>query len=427
MTLGIVDVGTNSIHLLIGILGLNGKFHVMLKERDLTRLGEGGLAKGRLTRRAMHRALEVLRRYAATITRCHVDRVEAVATSAVREAANGRSFLRRVRAKAKLPLRVISGREEARLIYLGVISAHRVRRPAAIVTIGGGSAQIIHGNGARLGYVSSVPLGGARLAQQFIRHDPPRPGEVAALTKHVRRVWAPVVRAMRRHRWEHALGSSATIQQLMTAAYLLTHRRHAPPTPRLSISRRSVAQLVRWLATSTAQERMQLPGLDPRREDLALPTGVALLAWMEGCGVSRLFYAPGSLREGLVIDYLIRHHQRRRAIEHPLAELFSVDGEDMAVLRRPRAPTRRRGKRRATVGSRASPQGTDSRTPIRAGSSSWKGSMGRGRAPSCSCCSAGSCRKARPCSLPSGTPPSSSRRRRSSGRGPGPSPRSPSA
>ena len=352
MTLGIVDVGTNSTHLLIGILGLNGKFHVILKERDLTRLGEGGLAKGKLTGRAMRRALEVLGRYAATIRRCHVDRVEAVATSAVRGSANQRSFIRRVRAKTTLPLRVISGREEARLIYLGVIAAHHVRRPAAIVTIGGGSAQVIHGNGARPGYVSSVLLGGARLAQQFIRHDPPRPDEVAALTRHARRVWAPVVRAMRRHHWKKTLGSSATIQQLMTAAHLLTHRRHAPEKHRLSISRRSLAQLVRWLATSTAQERMQLPGLDPRREDLALPTGVALLAWMEGCGVARIFYAPGSLREGLVIDYLIRHHQRRRVIEHPLAELFNTNGDEMTVLRRPRALDRRGRKRWDALRSR---------------------------------------------------------------------------
>lgn len=352
MTLGIVDVGTNSIHLLIGILGLNGKFHVILKERDLTRLGEGGLAQGKLTNRAMHRALEVLSRYAATIARCRVDRVEAVATSAVREAANGRAFIRRVRARTKLPLRTISGREEARLIYLGVISAHQVRRPTAIVTIGGGSAQVIRGNGTRLGYVSSVPLGGARLAQQFIEHDPPRAGEVEALAAHVRRVWAPVVRAMRRHRWGRTLGSSATIQQLMTAAYLLTHRRHAPPKHRLSISRRSLAQLVRWLATSRAEERMQLPGLDPRREDLALSTGIALLTWMGACDVARLFYAPGSLREGLVMDYLIKHHQRRHTIERPLAELFGGNGDDMTIFRRLPALARRGGKRRQRLRSR---------------------------------------------------------------------------
>ncbi len=119
MTLGIIDVGTNSIHLLVGIIGLNGRFHVILKERDLTRIGEGGLAQGRLTPRAMRRAKDVLRRYAVILKRCQVDHVEAVATSAVREAKNGRAFVRQVRRQLKLPLRIIGGREEARLIYLG--------------------------------------------------------------------------------------------------------------------------------------------------------------------------------------------------------------------------------------------------------------------------------------------------------------------
>ena len=338
MTLGIIDVGTNSIHLLVGVLGLSGKFHIILKERDLTRLGEGGLARGRLTARAMHRAAEILARYAATMRRCGVDRVEAVATSAVREAHNGRAFVRRVRERLRIPLRVISGREEARLIYLGVLQAARFHRPTAIVTIGGGSAQVIHGDGTRLRYVASVPLGGARLAQQFIRHDPPRPDEVRALTRHVERTWAPVVRAMRRHRWHTALGSSATIYQLMAAADLLTRgRAKRAEQRRLSISRRALRRLVEWLAASTAAERIQLPGLDPRREDLALTTGVALLSWMEGCGVSRLRYAPGSLREGLVVDYLIRHHRRasrRLASSAALAEPKNGNGRFSTVPRR---------------------------------------------------------------------------------------------
>jgi exopolyphosphatase/guanosine-5'-triphosphate,3'-diphosphate pyrophosphatase len=167
---------------------------------------------------------------------------------------------------------------------------------------------VILGDGAHRRYVTSVPLGCARLAQRFIRHDPPRPEEVDALDRYVRRAWVPVARAVRRLRWDQALGSSATIEQLMTAAYIRIHHRRPKEQHRLSISQRSLRQLLAWLSTSTAAERRQLPGLDPRREDLALTTGVALLAWMEGCGVSTLHYAPGSLREGLVIDYLIRNH-----------------------------------------------------------------------------------------------------------------------
>jgi exopolyphosphatase/guanosine-5'-triphosphate,3'-diphosphate pyrophosphatase len=256
----------------------------------------------------------------------------------VREASNGRVFVRRVRERLRLPLRIISGREEARLIYLGVLQAVRFRRPTAIVTIGGGSAQVMSGDGTRLHYAASVPLGGARLAQRFIRHDPPRPVEVGALRAYVDRAWVGVVRTMRRHRRHTALGSSATIYQLMAAAELLRRgREKLPAKHRFSISRSSLERLIEWLAASTAAERIQLPGLDPRREDLALPTAVALLAWMEGCGVGRLRYAPGSLREGLVVDYLIKHHRRasrRLASSAGLAEPANGNGRFGAVPRR---------------------------------------------------------------------------------------------
>ena len=314
MMLGVIDVGTNSIHLLVGILGLNGRFHTVLKERDLTRLGEGGLTSGRLTQAARRRAMQVLARYAAALKRCHVEHVEAVATSAVRSASNGAGFVRDVRRQLGIPLRVISGRTEARLIYLGVVQAHRFRGTTLIVTVGGGSAQVIIGDGLRMQYVTSVPLGGARLAQRFIRHDPPEPDEVEALRAHVRQVWRPVVQAVQRHPWQRAVGSSATIAQVMAAA---SFDEDGPKISRwlknhpLQVRQGQLQHLLERLECSSADVRIQLPGVDPRREDLMLPTGIALLEWMQGCRIRTLRYAPGSLREGLVMDYLIRHRQRR--------------------------------------------------------------------------------------------------------------------
>ena len=306
-TFGIIDVGTNSIHLLIGAVGRKGAFRVLVNARELTRLGDEGLASRVLTARAMRRAMGALQRYAKMLRRAGVDRVEAVATSAVREAANGRAFVRRVRERVGLPLRVISGREEARLIGLGVLSGRGARRPSVVIAIGGGSAQVACGAGGRLSYLTSVPLGSARLARRFIRHDPPREQELHALERHVRRGWAPAIRAVRRRRWDRALGSSATIQHLMAAAACRrgagqpSRRVSRRAMPRLSLRQDALRQLVAWLATSTAAQRRRLPGLDPERQDLALPTGIALLAWMEGCKVQRLESARGSLREGLVV------------------------------------------------------------------------------------------------------------------------------
>jgi exopolyphosphatase/guanosine-5'-triphosphate,3'-diphosphate pyrophosphatase len=335
MTLGIIDVGTNSIHLLLGILGLTGRFHVILKERDLTRLGAGGLARGRLTAGAMNRALGVLRAYAGILRRCGAERVEAVATSAVRDAANGRAFVARVRRQTGLPLRIITGREEARLIYLGIMQTHRFRRAALIITIGGGSAQVMDGDGAQLRFASSLPLGGARLAQQFLRRDPARPQDVAALRRHLDRAWRPVARAVRRRRWAQALGCSATIGQLLEAAYTRARGHRPADRRRLAVRRRDLVRLAAWLTRSKAAARRRLPGIDPRREDLLLPTALALVTWMEACGVGTLRFAEGSLREGLVIDHLRRHYLRiARAARQPHPELLSrINGHGPRLVR----------------------------------------------------------------------------------------------
>ncbi len=337
MTLGIIDVGTNSIHLLIGILGLNGRFHILHKERDLTRLGEGGLASSKLTAKAMRRAGEVLAKYAVLLRRFTVDHVEATATSAVREASNGLSFALRIRRKLKIPLRVISGREEARLIYLGVLQSERFMRSTMIVSFGGGSAEIMIGDHRRLYWAVCRPMGCARLAERFIKHDPARPEEIEALRNAVRAAWRPLFRQAKRHRWHQTLGSSATIQQVLTAAYLFSHRGKVKPPAAFWVSQRVLRQFVRWLSTSRAQERVEIPGLDPRRQDLALSTGIALLEWMEGCKIGKIRHAPGSLREGLVVDYLIRHHQKRsRQAFDSIADLIASNGSSAsAAFQRP--------------------------------------------------------------------------------------------
>ena len=313
MRLGIIDVGTNSCHLLIGSLGPKGTWRLRQQERCLTRLGDGGFVRGVLADVPMARTLRVLRRYTAITQRHHVDRIEAVATSAIRDARNGRSFLRRIRSELGWSVRIISGREEARLTYLGMRQAHRWQGQAVLVTIGGGSAQVMYGDRRALRYAASVPMGSARLAQQYLRHDPPRAGELAALRGHITRTWDRVARAVRRHRWRCALAGSAMVDQCLQAAYHRRHGRLPRGDAHVAISRRSVEELVAWLSTSTAPQRRALPGLDPRREDLLLPTGLVLLGWMDCCGLTALERAHGSLREGLVAHYRALACAPRRA------------------------------------------------------------------------------------------------------------------
>lgn len=312
MRLGILDVGTNSIHLAIVEAGSAKRFRIRLHRRTLIRLGDEGLARGRLTAAAMRRAMAVLRRYAAALARSRVDHVEAVATSAVREAANGRAFVHHVRTRLGLPLRIIGGREETRLISRGVLYTYPSRRTTLLVTIGGGSAQVILGDAKRLRYAASVKLGAARLAQRFFRRHPPLPGELKALRRHLRRTWAPVCRALRRRQWKRVLACSAMIDQLIVASYLARHRQPPHDPRRRSLSRRALRRLISRLRDAPAAQRKRLPGLDPRRADLALPAAEALLSWMEGCGIHLLRGASGSLREGLVVEWLERGRRGSR-------------------------------------------------------------------------------------------------------------------
>jgi exopolyphosphatase/guanosine-5'-triphosphate,3'-diphosphate pyrophosphatase len=218
LTLGIIDVGTNSIHLLIARRHPSRGVRIVARRRALVRLGEGGLVGNRLGAAAMQRALGVLRAYARLLRRHAVDHTEAVATSAVRDAANGRAFVRRVRRSTGLPLRILSGTEEARLIFRGVPQPPGPRRRVLMVAIGGGSAQVMCGTGERLEYGVSLPLGCARLAQRFIRHDPPQAKELAALQVALERAWAPVARALRRMHCPVVLGSSSMIEQVLRVA-----------------------------------------------------------------------------------------------------------------------------------------------------------------------------------------------------------------
>ena len=296
--IGVVDVGTNSIHLAIGARAAGGRVRVLRHERELVFLGEGGLADNRLRPAAIRRALRVLRRYADILAQERITIVEAVATSAVRDAVNGPAFVRQARRLTGLPLRVISGLEEARLAFVGIQQARRSRRAAALLAIGGGSAQVAVGQGTVVRYCASAPLGASRLAQVFVRHDPVHAEELQRLARHITRSIAPLTRGLRQQRLE-ALGGSGLIAQVLAAALSHVEGRRRPPArpaPALTV----VARLVAWLAGSTASQRRRLPGLDPARQAMALPAALVLLIWMEQAGVARIRHAPGSIREGLL-------------------------------------------------------------------------------------------------------------------------------
>src|ERR1700751_3992240 len=172
MRLAAIDIGTNSLHMIVVQVRADFSFEVIDREKDMVRLGAGGLDGRALTPEAMHSALQVLSKFRRLAESHKVDEVIAVATSATREAENGGEFLRTVTQQTGIRPRVISGTEEARLIHLAAVYGVSVPGDNVVgVDIGGGSVEVTRGSGPAIDAARSFKLGVIRLTERFVKSD----------------------------------------------------------------------------------------------------------------------------------------------------------------------------------------------------------------------------------------------------------------
>ncbi|MHB1844721.1 MAG: Ppx/GppA phosphatase family protein [Deltaproteobacteria bacterium] len=291
--LAAIDVGTNAVRLELARPEPDGSLALLHQERDPTRPGEGVFATGAIPREVADRLLSTLRRYSA-LCRRHQARVRAVATSAVREARNGPDIVRRARREAGLELEVISGREEARLICLGVLHGAPATRRAIVVDIGGGSTEVASAVGDRPESLFSVALGAVRLTELFGSS-----GRVGERKLGLLRSFADeaIAEALpnRLPGPRSALGSSGTIHAIVG---------HAASAGTAHATRRQVTRAVDELAAMGLPERRR--HFDARRAEIVVAGAVILEALMRGLGLETVTAVDRGLRDGLLVDLLRR-------------------------------------------------------------------------------------------------------------------------
>ena len=186
MHLAAIDIGTNSLHMIIVRVTADGGFEVIGREKDMVRLGAGGLEGRPLNEGAMEAALHTLARFKRLADSRQVDDIIAVATSAVREAPNGGDFLHAVQERTGIQARVITGIQEARLIHRAAVHGIDVGAgKAAVVDIGGGSTEITYGNASGIDQARSFRLGVIRLGERFAQSDPLSAGDERKLVRHI--------------------------------------------------------------------------------------------------------------------------------------------------------------------------------------------------------------------------------------------------
>ncbi|MGH8584073.1 MAG: exopolyphosphatase [Gammaproteobacteria bacterium] len=318
--LAALDLGSNSFHLIVAEV-VNGRLQVIDRLREMVRLAAGLDERNALTEPAMMRALETLKRFGQRLRALAGGNVRVVGTNTLRKALNRQVFMARAQQVLGHPVEVIAGREEARLIYLGV--AHSLEDQGTrrlVVDIGGGSTEDILGRAFQAEHMDSLHIGCVELSRRFFKDGEVterymRNAEIAALQE-----LESIAGVYRRLGWDAAIGSSGTVTTVQEVLTLQGWgQQHIPGA--------GLRRLRKHLIGAGHCERFALQGLNADRAPIFAGGVAVLIAVFEALGVEQMAAASGALREGLLYDLLGRiHHEdvRERTVQD-LANRYRVD------------------------------------------------------------------------------------------------------
>lgn len=316
MRLGVLDVGSNTVHLVIVDAHPGASPTPFHTERSVLRLMRFIEPDGSISAEGVSALEQAIAQAIRTVNDIGVDDVLPTATSAIREATNGAEVLAHIERTTGVALQVLTGEEEARITMLAVRrwlgwSAGEI----LLFDIGGGSFEIAQGTEEYADVSVSVPLGAGRMTREFLLDDPPFEEQLAALREHAREVLSDIrPRFKERPKPQRVIGSSKTIRSLARLAGGVPDENLMPPPL-------SFANLSDWeprLAELPAEARAMLPGITPERTEQVVAGAVVLRTAMKVFRVQTLEVSPWALREGLVLRYI-------DALEHPTANSLALN------------------------------------------------------------------------------------------------------
>ena len=302
-----IDLGTNSIRMSVVRIKQNQTYAILREEREIVRLGEQVFSMGFLRVKAMRRAGLVCKKFVEVANAFNADEIVAVATSATREAKNRVVFLEELR-KTGLNVKVISGKEEARLTYLGISSGvHIGPKKTIFIDIGGGSTEIVIGDQFQYQNLDTLELGAIRLTRLFLSDTDESPVSIFVYEKMKRYTKNKMLRTIERMNKENielAIGSSGTIINLAEIARKMFKKGGAKRD--LVLERRDLKEVISILCSLTLAERKEVHGINADRADIIIGGAVILETLMEEFALKELMVTNRGLRHGLLIDYLQR-------------------------------------------------------------------------------------------------------------------------
>jgi exopolyphosphatase / guanosine-5'-triphosphate,3'-diphosphate pyrophosphatase len=306
-----IDIGTNSVHMVVvRIVADLPAFSIIAREKETVRLGDRDPLTGNLTPEAIKRAINALQRCQEVAKSLNAQQIFAVATSAVRESPNGNEFVRSIETELGLAVNIISGQEEARRIYLGVLSGVEFNNtPHLIIDIGGGSTELILGDSHEPRTLSSTKIGAVRLTAEFLPHNPVSDRSLNYLQAFVRgqleRAIDEIKTNLKPGEAPKMIGTSGTIETL-AAILNLDKNGHVPERIHGSqIQLQDLRNLIARLRKMTVLERTAIEGMSDRRSEIIVAGAVVLQEAMTMLGMKSLSVCERSLREGVIVDWML--------------------------------------------------------------------------------------------------------------------------
>lgn len=321
-----IDIGTNSVHMVVvKVQPELPAFRIVTREKETVRLGDRDLQTGNLKPEVMQKAIGALRRFQDIARHLGAERIIAVATSATREAPNGQEFLQTIKSELGLSVNLISGQEEARRIYLGILSGMEFHnQPHVAIDIGGGSTELILGDGREPRTLSSTKIGAVRLTSELVTTDPISPEEFQYLQAYIRGMLERPVEELQSQlqpqEQPKLIGTSGTIEclaQIHAQQYTgkIPTRLHG-----YEFSLNDLRAIVKKLRKLTYTERLAVPGISERRGEIILAGALILQEAMTLLGIESLQVCERSLREGVIVDWMLT----RGLIENRLSYQSSI-------------------------------------------------------------------------------------------------------
>jgi len=315
MRLAAIDIGTNSIHMIVVKVRPDLSFEIIDREKDMVRLGAGGLDGRSITPTAMAAALQTLAKFKRLAESHQVDELVAAATSATREADNGGDFIAEVGRATGIQIKVISGGEEARLIHLAAGYGVDIGASTAVVVdIGGGSVEVTLGTATQMTLGRSFKVGVIRLTERFVKSDPLSDRDERHLVKHLNHEMSAYLDQVAERGYDRVIGTSGTILSLGAVA-IAEENTSLEELRNRRVSAKALHKLRKRLTSLSLEERLAVPGLDPRRADLSVAGSVLFDTIVKRLGADEFTLCDLALREGLVLDYIHRNSARIRKVE----------------------------------------------------------------------------------------------------------------